>query len=136
MFITNEDYSVQARNEILELLDGTLEYKLRAAEGMAIAQIKMKAGGRYNMEEVFSKRGDERNAFIVMITIDIAIYHLYSQKPARKIPEPRKDRYNDAIIWLDAVHDGKPTDLPLLPPEEYEGDMRIFSLYPPNNNKY
>jgi phage gp36-like protein len=138
MFITDEDYTVQVRQEILTLLDTDIaNSNLRKAEKYAIAEITKRVGGRYNMAEVFNKTGDERDAYIVMITIDIAIYHLYSQKAPRKIPEYRDIRYHDALEWLVEVGKGTtPTDLPTLPEEEYKGEVRIFSLYKPNDNKY
>jgi phage gp36-like protein len=137
-FITDEDYTVQAKQEILNLLDPSDEHTgLRKAEKFAIAEIKKRIGGRYDMNRVFEQTGDNRDEYIVMITIDIAIYHLYSQKAPRKIPEYRDIRYHDALEWLTSVGKGEtPTDLPPIDPEEYKGDVRIFSLYAPNNHKY
>jgi phage gp36-like protein len=138
MFITDDDYTVQARQEILSLLDDSIDNTvIRRAEQYAIAEIKKRIGGRYNLENVFNKTGEHRDMYIVMITIDIAIYHLYSQKAPRKIPEYRDVRYRDAIEWLVSVGKGEtPTTLPEFPPDEYMGDVRVFSLYKPNDNKY
>ncbi len=137
-FITDEDYSVQARQDVLTLLDNTENNTaIRKAENYAMSQINMRLAGRYNMSQVFSQTGDNRNAFIVMIAIDIAIYHLYSQKAARKIPEYRDIRYRDAMDWLEDVGNGKtPTDLPPITAEDYTGQVRIMSVHKPNNHKY
>jgi phage gp36-like protein len=138
MFITDDDYTVQAKQEVLTLLDATEQRSaLRKAEKYAIAEITKRIGGRYSISDVFSKTGDDRDMYIVMITIDIAIYHLYSQKAPRKIPEYRDTRYHDALEWLVSVGSGEtPTDLPAFPEETYKGEVRIFSLYKPNDNKY
>jgi phage gp36-like protein len=138
MFITDDDYTVQAKQEVLTLLDPTEQRSaLRQAEKYAIAEITKRIGGRYNMSDVFSKTDDERDMYIVMIVIDIALYHLYSQKAPRNTPKYRDTRYHDALDWLISVGSGEtPTDLPTFPEEIYKGEVRIFSLYKPNDNKY
>lgn len=137
-FITDEDYSVQAKEEVLSLLDPSEQHTaLRKAEKFAISEINKRLAGRYNMQEVFCKTGDDRDAYIVMITIDIAIYHLFSKKAPRRIPEYRDIRYHDALEWLKDVGNGTtPTDLPQYETEEYKGEVRIFSIHEPNFHKY
>lgn len=137
-FITDDDYSVQARQDVLALLDRSDDNStLRQAEMFAISQITMRLAGRYDMDLVFSQTGNARNHYIVMITIDIAIYHLYSQKAPRKIPEYRDIRYRDAMDWLEDVGNGNnPTNLPPLPDEKFVGQVKIGSIYKPNNHKY
>jgi hypothetical protein len=81
-FITEADYDVLIRTEIKNiLLENYSITKLQSAEQMAISQIKNYLAGRYNVELIFtpmaSPSDDQRNAYIVMITIDCALYHLY-----------------------------------------------------------
>ncbi|NDW10941.1 phage protein Gp36 family protein [Dysgonomonas sp. 520] len=137
-FLTDDDYGVQTQADVLNLLDKTEDKReLRKAERMAISQIKKRLAGRYDLTNIFNKTGDDRDEYIVMITIDIAIYHLYAKKAPRQIPEYRQLRYNDAMTWLEDVGNGtSPTDLPPIPSDDYSGQVRIFSLYKPNNNKY
>lgn len=137
-FITDEDYDVQTKAEVRKLLDNSADNRrIRQAEKYAIGEINKRLAGRYNMSEVWNKRGEERDWYIVMITIDIAIYHLYSQKAPIKIPEYRQIRYDTATEFLrDAGTGSNPTDLPPIPPDEFIGTVRIKSLYKPNNNKY
>lgn len=138
MFVTDSDYEVQVRQEIMSLLDGSDDRAaLRLAERMAIDQIKSYLSGRYDTTTIFACEGDERDHFLVMITIDIALYHLWSKRAPRKIPEFRAQRYQDALDWLKAVGEGTlTTDLPQLPTDEYVGDVVITSNYKPNQNKY
>ncbi|MDR1865982.1 MAG: DUF1320 domain-containing protein [Bacteroidales bacterium] len=138
MFITNDDYDLQAREEILQLLDGTADKSiLRIAERMATDQIGQYISGRYDTEFIFSRQGEDRNYFIVMITIDIALYHAWSKRAPRKMPELRAQRYQDALDWLKSVGDGTiSTGLPQAPEDEYQGDILIQSKYKPNVNKY
>jgi phage gp36-like protein len=137
-FITDEDYEVQARNEILKMLDDTIDNTVfRRAEHMAIDQIKSNLAGRYDLTTVFDKEGDERNMFIVMTVIDMALYHIWAKKAPRQIPEVRKDRYQDAIDWLTAVSEGKRlTDLPRVEIGGNDSGVIIKSLYTPNGNKF
>ena len=137
-FIQESDYEVQARAELLRLLDGTDDRAaILQAERFAISQIRKYIGGRYDCNTLFSAAGDDRDDYIIMITIDLTIYHLWSKKSPKTTPEHRKIRYDDALAWLTSVGSGEtPTDLPQLPTDEYRGDVRIYSLYKPNNNKY
>lgn len=137
-FIQESDYEVQARTELLRLLDGTDDRAaILKAERFAIAQIRKHLGGRYDCNTLFAATGDDRDEYLVMITIDLTIYHLWSKKSPKSTPEHRKIRYDDALAWLTSVGSGEtPTDLPQLPTKDYCGDVRISSRYKPNENKY
>lgn len=143
-FITDDDYSVQLRNEISNVIDPTQEKaKLRKAEKMAIAQIKKYLAGRYDIDQIFvdaptEDEEDTRDEFIVMITIDIALYHLWSKEGANNIPKTRNDRYVDCLDWLKDVKKGEPCDLPLIPNEDgsTSSDIRIWSRNEPENNRF
>lgn len=137
-FIQESDYEVQARSELLRLLDGTDDRAaILQAERFAISQIRKHLGGRYDCNTLFSATDEDRDDYLIMITIDLTIYHLWSKKAPKTTPEHRKIRYDDALAWLTSVGSGEtPTDLPQLPTDEYRGDVRIYSLHKPNNNKY
>ena len=138
MFISESDYDVQARQEILSLLDTSDgNANLGVAERMAVDQIKQYIGGRYDCEAIFSATGDNRDMFIVMITIDIALYHLWSKRAPRKSPELRAQRYQDALDWLKCVGDGTmKSNLPQLDVDNFKSDISIVSRYQQNFNKY
>jgi phage gp36-like protein len=138
-FINDSDYEVQVRSEILTLLDCKEEdgmHALRFAEKMAMDQIRNYIGGRFDMNKVFAAEGDSRDMFIVMTTIDIALYHIWAKKAPRKIPEYRVVRYNDALDWLKEVANGSSCNLPQLSDDNYSGDFIIESKYRQNINKY
>lgn len=139
-FLTDADYDVLIRTEIRSiLLENYAETKLLKAEQMAISQIKNYLAGRYNVGVVFSATDDNRNHFIVMITIDCTLYHLYSSLAPNKIPEHRSQRYADALEWLKLMAEGKTTaDLPLLTNDtgEVKTDVRITSNYKKQNHKW
>ncbi len=137
-FIVDTDFEVQVRQEILSLLDGSDEKTAVAlASRMATDQIRQYIGGKYDCDTIFAAEGDDRDHFIVMITIDILLYHLWAKRAPRKIPEYRATRYQDALDWLKAVGSGEmQSALPQLPPDEYSGLISIKSKYEPNNHKY
>lgn len=138
MFIEESDYEVQVRQEIMSILDpSAANSAIEMAERMAIDQIKSYLSGRYDVEAIFSATGEERNHFLLMIAIDIALYHLWSKRAPRKIPELRAQRYQDAIDWLKAVGEGTmTTDLSQLQGDDFFGSFKISSKYQPNDNKF
>ena len=145
-FLKDSDYAVLIRNEIKNiLLENYSETKLLSAEQMAIAQIKNYLAGRYDVAAIFTALADgattdTRNAYIVMITIDCALYHLYCSIAPNKIPEHRSNRYQDVIEWLKMMAEGKGyADLPLIKDEttgEVKDSFRLSSNNKFTNNKW
>jgi phage gp36-like protein len=138
-FLTDEDYSLQIKTEIRKLLDGstpssTNPYKLIIAEDTAISQIKKWISHRYDCTAIFSAIAGARDSFIIMIVIDLGLYHLYSQTGSKDLPSHRQERYQDALDWLKQAGKGEITsDLPSLITETNPGDVRIFSKPPENH---
>ena len=138
MFIEESDYEVQVRQEIMSILDpSAANTAIEMAERIAIDQIKSYLSGRYDVEVIFATTGEKRNHFLLMIAIDIALYHLWSKRAPRKIPELRSERYQDALNWLKAVGEGTmTTDLPQLQGDDFFGNCIISSKYQPNDNRF
>lgn len=139
-FLKDSDYTVLIRNEIKSiLLDESSNTKLLSAEQMAVAQIRNYLAGRYQVDEIFGKEGDERNHFIVMIAMDCTLYHLYTSQAPNKIPALRAERYQDALNWLRDMLKGDATaDLPLLKDDDgnIKDGIRVGSRYKPSDNKW
>lgn len=144
-FIKDTDYDVLIRTEIKNiLLENYSATKLLSAEQMAIAQIKNYLAGRYDVGMIFTAaiddEDDTRNAFVVMIVIDCALYHLYCSIAPNKIPEHRSNRYQDALEWLKLMVEGKGNaDLPMIKDEstgEVKDSFRLSSRNTFTNNKW
>lgn len=143
-FIFESDYSVLIRDEIKDLISDNDYTSLQRAEQMAVAQIKQRIGKRYDMEAAMPLNDavadpDTRDAFLVMIAIDLALYHLYTRIAPERIPQFRADRYQDAITWLRDVAKGEASaDLPELTDEEGEAlpGFRIKSKYTDEDNRW
>ena len=143
-FLTDEDY-FQIKAEILKLLNGSTptlanNYKLIKAENAAIKQIKNRLSSRFDVDLIFTPmegESDGRDAFMVMLAVDMTLYHLYSQTGSKDIPEHRKERYQDALDFLkDASLGAIPTDLPTSLTDTNEGDIRMWSVSPPENHDW
>jgi phage gp36-like protein len=139
-FLTDSDYDVQIRTEIAKIIDSASNTpKFLKAENMAIAQIRNHLSGRYDCDKIFTPISgtDTRDQYIVMLVIDIALYHLWSKEAPNNIPKHRELRYNDALEWLKSVQDGKAADLPeLTDAGEEVGTVRIWSKNEPEDNRF
>lgn len=139
---------MQIKQEIIKLLTSNNDEwfnsaDLIRAENTAIAQIKNRIGKRYDCNAIFSPplegAGEAPDQWIVTITIDIALYHLYSKTGSKDVPEHRSNRYQDAIDWLKDVGNGEtPADLPPIIDKttgETYGEF-ILNSRKPQNHKY
>jgi phage gp36-like protein len=68
---------------------------------------------RYDVASAMAQIGPARNGHLVMIAVDIALYHIHSRVAGRNIPELRTLRYEQAIEYLASVSKG--TIVPNLP---------------------
>lgn len=142
-FLKPTDWNVQVRAEIARILDPSISSAtLLQAENIAVAQIKNHLSNRYDIENIFTPApesgADERDMYIVMITIDLALYHIWSKEGPNNIPKTRELRYTDAMTWLGDVQRGKPSNLPLItnPDGEPADGVRIWSRHAPESNRY
>lgn len=130
-FINIEDYDASIHREILDsLLRADSENYdpqiIEICEDRAIAEMKSYLNKTYDVEEIFSATGSDRNALILMFALDIAIYHIFCQHNPYKISQIRQDRYERAVEWLKGVMKGDITiaDAPRLPDEEVKANSR------------
>lgn len=143
-FLTDADYDMQVKTEILRLLDGSTptnlgnNYKLLKAERAAVKQIRHWIGNRVDCDAVFITPDDPdtRDEFVIMLTVDLTLYHLYSQTGNKDVPEHRQNRYDDALKWLKDVGRGDVnSELPALPEDEFKTDFRLNSR-PVDDNEW
>lgn len=112
-FLTIEDFKTVCDPQTLTVINQDDTANLDRAERYAIEEVSSYLRTRYDVAMAFSRTGDQRNGFLVMIVADVALYHLVSWLPKRIGFEIRETRYNQAIAWLKDVQSGKATpDLP------------------------
>lgn len=80
-------------------------------------------------------KGDNRTQSVLMIVIDIALFHLHSRIAPRNVPELREKRYLNAIDMLKAFAGGAMTaKLPVLQPKSgarirFGGNIKNINSY-------
>lgn len=119
-FIELSDYDASIHREILDAVTREDESVVEICEDRAVAEMRCYLAKRYDCERIFTATGGERNQLVLMMAIDIAIYHICCIHNPQTIRGIRKERYERAVEWLKAVaHEDISVDgLPLLPEEE------------------
>ena len=132
-FIELSDYDASIHREILDALTREDDAVVEICEDRAVAEMRCYLSRRYDCDKIFTATGDKRNQLVLMMTIDIAVYHLFSIHNPQKMSPIRKDRYERAIEWLKQVAAFKITvdGAPGLPDEERKQDSPwMFSSNP------
>lgn len=124
-FITLEDYDASIHREILDALlrhdsDIADSAIVEICEDRAIEEMRCYMDKFYDCDAIFGASGQERNQLVLMMAIDISVYHIFCQHNPYKMSEIRKERYERAVEWLKAVAAAKVTidGAPKLPEEE------------------
>ncbi len=138
MFITDEDFKVVATEQTVKAISQADTDNKDNAILEAIEEIKGYLRPRYDCDIAFSAAGAERNRQLVMITADIALYHMSASLPQRMGSEVREDRYERAVKWLEGVQAGKIVpDLPLASDDDditAQGGILAFGKGQDNNS--
>jgi hypothetical protein len=80
-------------------------------------------------------KADNRSQQMVMMMVDITLYHLHSRISPRNVPDVRVKRYDEAVNWLKAAGQGKITAN--LPVKQVHSGSRIrFGGNPKMINRY
>ena len=119
-FIDVKDYDASLHREILDALVRDDETLVEICEDRAIAEMRGYLSKRYDCDAIFSTMGEKRNQLILMMVIDIAVYHIFCIHNPQKLSQVRKDRYERAVEWMKAVASEEVSidGAPLLPEEE------------------
>ena len=125
MFLSEEDYKIVIDDKAFDIISQSDQTSVGKAEETAIEEISSYLRGRYNVADVFSSEGEERNAIIVMFCADITLYHLISSTPGKMGLEIREKRYERAVEWLQGVQGGK--IVPDLPGAQDDSGENILS---------
>ena len=105
-FIDTEDYDASIHAEILDSLLRSDMSLIEICEDRAVAEMRGYMRTRYDVDAIFGARGAERNALVLMMAIDISIYHAFSIHNPQKMSPLRQRRYERAIEWLKGVQTG------------------------------
>ncbi len=119
-FITPQDYDASIHRDILDALTRNDEAIVEICEDRAIAEMRGYLSARYDTDAIFAAQGEARNQLILMMAVDITVYHLFSIHNPKNMSQIRKDRYERAVEWLKQVAAFKVTvdGAPRLPEEQ------------------
>lgn len=109
-FIELSDYDASIHRDILDALTRNDNAIVEICEDRAIAEMRGYLSGHYDCDKLFAVTGGERNQLVLMMALDIAIYHIFSIHNPQKLTQLRKDRYERAVEWLKAVKKGMSVD--------------------------
>lgn len=113
MFLNQDDFSAVCDAATLDVIQQSSEEIRQRAEAYAIEEISAYLRGRYDMEAAYAAAGTERNSQLVMMTVDVALYHLIAWLPKKMGFEIREIRYRRVIEMLVDVHNKLSMNLPL-----------------------
>ncbi|GGG47137.1 phage protein Gp36 family protein [Epilithonimonas arachidiradicis] len=100
--ITNSDDEI-VKNIIEECIDVMITY----------------LGSYYNMDEVFSQEGNDRNKTLLKYLKALVIYEIPKRR-GKRVPKDEADDYNEAMNWLEKIAAGEMKAN--LPPKKEIGD--------------
>lgn len=101
-FISPDELGTHLYSENIETITRDNNAILLAAIDTAIAEAYGYLGS-YDREQIFSAKGDNRNALLLTFVKDIAVWHFLCLSNAGVEMQLRQDRYERAIAWLKAV---------------------------------
>lgn len=122
-FIELKDYDASIHRDILDSLVREDDSVIEICEDRAIAEMQCYLSRRYDCSRIFSASGKRRHELVLMMAIDIAVYHIFCIHNPQKLSQIRKDRYERAVEWLKAVASEEISidGAPLLPEEVRAG---------------
>ena len=104
-FVELTDYDASIHRDILDALVREDETVIEVCEDRAIAEMRCYLGKRYDCNKIFAATGENRNQLVLMMVIDMAVYHIFCIHNPQKLSQVRKDRYERAVEWMKAVAD-------------------------------
>ena len=102
-FVELTDYDASIHRDILDALVREDETVIEVCEDRAIAEMRCYLGKRYDCNKIFAATGENRNQLVLMMVIDMAVYHIFCIHNPQKLSQVRKDRYERAVEWMKAV---------------------------------
>lgn len=143
-FINITDYDASIHSEILDALVRKDQSLVEICEDRAVAEMRCYLSGRYDCDALFApyvaaeSQPDTRHQLVLMMALDIAIYHIFSIHNPMKLSQLRKDRYERAIEWLKAVAAGTISieGAPLAPEEKQVANQSFRIVSNPKRHSH
>lgn len=107
IWLEEKDFQKQIKADILDRIVQNDTSIILDAERASIVELQGMLRIKYDVAAIFSQSGTNRNALVVMLLVDILLYHVHSRLNANQIPDIRKERYDNAIATLKDLGAGK-----------------------------
>ena len=117
MFITEEDYRVVIGESALRIVTQSSDEVRSNAEQVAMEEVAGYLRPKYDTAAIYAAQGEARNRQVVMVVADVALYHMVSALPQKMGSEVRRERYQQALRWLEGVAAGR-----IIPDLPHQGD--------------
>lgn len=129
-FIDISDYDASIHRDILDTLVRDDESVIEICEDRAVSEMRSYLSRRYDCDALFSAVGDARNQLVLMMAVDITVYHIFCIHNPMKLSQMRKDRYDRAREWLKQVAAGDISvdGAPLLPDDELQAHSQFMMI--------
>lgn len=114
-FLTKEEFKTHAYNSEIEAIISGDETIALASIDIAIEFASSKLAKQYDVDAIFAAEGANRNALLLKVVKDIAIWELIGLANPSINYEDKKFRYEQSVDWLTAVYKGMPANLPKKP---------------------
>lgn len=126
IYITTQDLLRHIKQEFYNnVVAGFSQIELDKEESHALTLVFNKLRNRYDVVAI--KAQSPRNEQVVNWVTTVMIYNLHRRQNNRGIPDSVAADYDNVIIWLNDIRDGKEhPDLPLLPLNE-DGSANLGS---------
>lgn len=137
-FIELSDYDASIHREILDALTRGDDTLVEILEDRAVMEMRSHLSKRYDCDALFSARGNERNQLVLMMAMDLAVYHIFCIHNPMKLSQMRKDRYERAVEWMKAVQkeDANIDGAPRLPKEELAAKSPFLMISNPKRTNH
>lgn len=109
-YLLKADLQNSIEQTLLDALDWSVDDSIiTTACSQAIGQIRAYTVDKYDIVTELAKTGSNRDEMVLMISKDLAIYHIWSYVDAASIPNIRRDRYKAAVDFLRDIQNGMVT---------------------------
>jgi len=114
-FLNLNDLKTHSFQQYIDESSGDFIAARDAIEAQNISLIRSKLNTRYDVDEIFTQTGANRDDLIVRVLTILVICDLIGRNKARKVPEDIKAAKSWALDWLQDVRNNlEDPDLPLI----------------------
>lgn len=106
-FLTETDFKPHIRDHKLQMVIDEDASLIDQVSAIAVGTIRNALHSRFDVDAIFSATGGDRDAVVVWWGVSLALWHLYGRIPDKLVPERVRKNYDDALIALERISDGK-----------------------------